>query len=307
MNIRRADINDINRIKELLEKSFSKPFPLSLLKWKYFENPYHTMNFVAERNGKIICHYGAIFFPFSISESSYICMPCDAAADQNQLNFGKNLPFVKFSKYVFKEFLKFKNVKFIFSFTGERHRRLSKLIINGRDFHPVIETKALFEKILLTNYFISLKVEEASIDDLIENKKHIGIKKDREFFKWRYEFHPLKIYKFFKVSIYDENIIFLVIRVDKNCLNIEDFIVVNGFEFYFIPSVIKLCKFFSMQPIKYVNLRFSSNNPVSLFVKNSNIFKLSEVEPNIYPMYFGNMNINIPIEKITFTMAEMEL
>ncbi len=307
MNIRKATINDITEIKNLLESSFKKEFPISLLKWKYFNNSFHTMNFVAEKNRKIICHYGAIFFPYSKNSDSLICIPCDAASNIKDSFFGKNLPFVKFSQYVYNEFIKFNNVEFVFTFTGERHYRLAKYIINGKDFMPIIKMKALFNHISQITYFNSLKVEETTIDNPIPEKNFTGIKKSREFLNWRYIKHPFKTYKFFKFSFLNEDIIFAVIRIYNQTLFIDDFQIISGFEHMFLPAITLICKKFTKKQITDVVIHFSANHPVAMLVRNSGIFKDVDLEPFLYSMYFGNMQINIPVEKFTFTMAEMEI
>ncbi len=306
MNIRKATVNDLDKIKELLEKTFNKEFPLPFLKWKYFNNIFKTMNFIGEKNGEVICHYGAIFFPYSLNKSWIICMPCDAASNYKYNSFGKNIPFVKFSQYVYNEFLKIKNVKFIFSFTGERHARLSQYIINGQHMASIVQLKAPFKKILQINFLNSISVKKSKINDVID-ENFVGIKRDKTFFKWRYLKHPFKIYNFFTAEQFEKTFAFFVIYISNNTFYIEDFLISKGSEHLFFPSIVKICKNFYKFNISEVIIKLSSNHPLTFFLKNTEVFKEENIEPKIYPMYFGNMNIEIPVNNFIFTMAEMEL
>lgn len=191
LEYRKALQEDYEELASLFNKIFGKRVSPLFFEWKYRKG----YSVVALSEGKIVGHYGGIFFDFLYNNKIYkVVQATDLMThpEVRHLSGRKSVLYNMadlFFQYCFK-----KGIDFAYGFPGERSRLFGERFLNyvplsrvkflcfstegGEGFIPV-------EKIQFLNY---------DLKNILLSNRREGILKDVDYFQWRFIENPIEEY-----------------------------------------------------------------------------------------------------------------
>lgn len=203
MEIRQSREGDEEAIRELFRVVFGKELSEEEWRWKYRYAPWGAASTVAVVEGKIISHYGGMFFRFCQGKQRYMAYElCDVMThpEYRALSIARKGPFVQAALHFGDIF----PMDFVFGFPSVRHARLTKMMLRGAGhrfvsmFVKQVDRPSARRKRLLTSGYGWDGIREDEIDNLWESLKDdypLTIKKTGKYIFWRYRDCPTRTYE----------------------------------------------------------------------------------------------------------------
>lgn len=188
---KKAEDYDYEKLIALFKIAFGKNISSDYFKWKYKNG----VSYVAFSGNEIVGHYGGIFFDFLYKNKKYkIVQATDLMTHPKVRNLiGKKSVLLNLAKLFFDYCIE-KNIGFAYGFPGKKSRLLGEKFLN---YKPLCKVKF---------YYFNLKENKSlnpvekfqfinfDIKKIINSNKRDGIKKDLNYFQWRYIQNPIDDY-----------------------------------------------------------------------------------------------------------------
>jgi hypothetical protein len=221
--IRPYQPGDEQEICRLFSSVFQLELPLAVWRWKYLRAGQPPPVFVAEEDGQIVCHFGALRQRLVWQETEGWGFDCiDTMAHPRQQ--GRGL-FRRTVQAFMRELCEGQSW-FMYGFPTERHRRLGEILVG---YEPVARVHTLQKA---GRHFISTHRDLEAVFDVLpldwdaqwrRLEPHFGLvnRRDRAFLAWRYWLRPGKRYRF--VTIHGAPAL-AVVGIDKNTAYVMEFL-----------------------------------------------------------------------------------
>jgi hypothetical protein len=222
--IRPYQPGDEQEICRLFSSVFQLELPLAVWRWKYLRDGQPPPVFVAEEDGQIVCHFGAIRQRLVWRETAGWGFDCvDTMAHPRQQ--GRGL-FRRTVQAFMRELCEGQSW-FMYGFPTERHRRLGEILVG---YEPVARVHTLRKAGGLLaptpgNPEVAFDMLPLDWDaQWRQLEPHFGLvnRRDRAFLVWRYWLRPGKRYRF--VTMHGVPAL-AVVGIEKNKAYVMEFLV----------------------------------------------------------------------------------
>lgn len=177
---------------------FHLELPLTVWRWKYLRGGNPPPAFVAEEEGQIVCHFGAIRQRLVWQETEGWGFDCVDVMAHPRLQ-GQGL--FRRTVQAFMRELCENQSWFMYGFPTDRHRRLGEILVG---YEPIVQVHKLYK--VKTSLSVPRKNIDVTFDVLPldwdvqwrQLETHFGVvnRRDRAFLVWRYWLRPGKHYRF---------------------------------------------------------------------------------------------------------------
>lgn len=194
---RKAEPEDIPGLIGLFKVCFNKESSEREWRWKYHENPWGAVPYIALLDNEIVAHYGCIKYKFLFQGKTFWgYQKCDVMSHPQKGRFlSTRPPIVRLGEMFYAK----NEMDFTFGFPSERHARLQVrgLKSDGYTFVNAF-SKRISEESKKGPTFKVLKPAEntlKAIQGISSNPSHnLYIEKDLNYLKWRYSERPFQKY-----------------------------------------------------------------------------------------------------------------
>ncbi|MGH7898341.1 MAG: GNAT family N-acetyltransferase [Candidatus Binatia bacterium] len=192
---------DEQAILQLFRTVFQRELSLDAWRWKYQRNGEPPPVFVAEEEGQLVCHYGALREPLIWEgEERRAWNIVDVMCHPRYQ--GRGL-FRKAAKAFIRRLCENRGL-LIYGFPGERHRKLGELVIGYEPIAPVYRLRKPVPEVIppLPGEVIvdgPLPVDWDARWSRLEARFAMVCRRDRHHLGWRYLVHPSKRYRLLTV------------------------------------------------------------------------------------------------------------
>ncbi|MGH9442643.1 MAG: GNAT family N-acetyltransferase [Thermoanaerobaculia bacterium] len=141
-SVRAAIPGDSGGIRELFGTVFPRVLSEAEWRWKYPENPDGWLSVVAERNGKIVGHYGGCLMAARIggSERTIVSLG-DVATDPSVRHLGGRRSVFRCMAELMFDLLRERGIPFGFGFPSARAFEVGRRLLGYRSHFPIRETR----------------------------------------------------------------------------------------------------------------------------------------------------------------------
>jgi hypothetical protein len=201
--VRRATAGDSEPIRELFTLTFGRPMTSAEWSWKYPDNPDGWIAFVAERDRRIVGHYGGWPVRTMIGGREEIVVAVgDVATDRSVRHLGgRHNVFRSMADEMFAH-LRREGVPFVLGFPNPRALAAGARLLGYRSEFPIREVVYGTERPAGRTGASSDRVEE-EYDELwrrVASALETGVVRDRRRMNWRYHARPDRYYRFVTLS-----------------------------------------------------------------------------------------------------------
>jgi len=225
--IRSYQSGDEQGICRLFSTVFQLELPLAVWRWKYLRGGQPPPVCVAEENGQIVCHFGALRQRLVWQGEEGWGLDCVDVMAHPRLQ-GQGL-FRRAVQAFMREFCEGQSW-FMYGFPTERHRRLGEILVG---YEPVVRVHTLRRTARsrdstpenLAVAFDMLPLDWDAQWRRLEPKYGLVNRRDRAFLVWRYWLRPGKRYRF--VTIHGAPAL-AVVGIERRQAYVMEFLVEPG-------------------------------------------------------------------------------
>lgn len=270
MEIKNYSAGDEVKIFELFELGFSKKISFDYWYWRFIQNPVNKpMIKLMWENDLLVGHYAVS--PHYLNYFNEMILTALSMTTMTHPNYSGKGIFGTLAESLYKEYSAKENLKAVWGFpnNNSHYGFIKNLNWKNLELFPSFSLSTQFFKTTKNTLFKSFKnfnSKHIKAIDEINKDYSIYLKRDIEYFKWRYFQNPINDYDYFEYEINECNFFVVTKKLNsfsdstKKEIDILELFIPNDFEIIH-TLVSNILEIYNDKNISKINLWLPLNDP----------------------------------------------